>query len=125
MALNKVIVNGRLTVHPELKQTQSGVPVCTFGLAIQRDKDHTEFFDCVAWKNTAEFVSKYFAKGDGILIDGHIGTSEWTTQDGSKRKAVKIVADSVSFADAKKPAEPKAESASADVDCSMDDDLPF
>ena len=98
MALNKVLMAGRLTSTPELKQTQSGVYITKFILAINEGKDKTSFFNCVAWKQTAEFVSRYFTKGDGICIDGHLVKTSYE-KDGTKHTAYEVVADSVGFAE--------------------------
>lgn len=109
--LNKVIMMGRITKDIELRRTGSGVAVASFSIAVDRDftpKDgekETDFFDVVAWRQTAEFVSKYFAKGRMIVIVGQLQTRSWTDKDGNKRKVVEIVADNVYFGDSKKDAE--------------------
>lgn len=104
---NKVILGGRLTADPELKQTQSGIPVVSFSIAVNRryqSKDapqQTDFFNITAWRNTAEFVSKYFRKGSSICVTGSIQNRTWTDQQGQKRYATDIVADEVMFVDSR------------------------
>lgn len=106
--LNKVILMGRFAADPELRHTQSGTPVCSFRLAVERDfkdKDgsrQTDWLDCVAWKGTAEFISRYFSKGRMAVVDGRLQTRSYEDKNGSKRKAVEVVADSVYFADSKR-----------------------
>ena len=106
--LNKVILMGRFAADPELRHTQSGTPVCSFRLAVERDfkdKDgsrQTDWLDCVAWKGTAEFISRYFSKGRMAVVDGRLQTRSYEDKNGSKRKAVEVVADSVYFADSRK-----------------------
>ena len=102
MAFNKVILVGNLAVDPELKQTQSGVSVCSFTLAVNRkyNKDGTnecDFITIQTWRQTAEFVAKYFKKGKPILVCGSLQTRNWTDKDGNKRYATEVVADEVSF----------------------------
>lgn len=82
--MNSVNISGRLTKDPELKTTQSNISVCSFGVAVDRPgvKDKSDFIDCVAWRNTAEFVNKYFAKGDPIEITGTLTTRNWEDQNG-------------------------------------------
>lgn len=105
--LNKIVLMGRLTRDPELKRTQSGTAVTSFALAVDRDfKDQngekgTDFIDIVAWRNTAEFVSKYFTKGRMAVIEGRLQIREWTDKDGNKRKTAEVVADNVYFGDSK------------------------
>ena len=104
---NKVILGGRLTADPELKQTQSGIPVVSFSIAVNRryqSKDapqQTDFFNVTAWRATAEFVSKYFRKGSSICITGSMQNRTWTDQQGQKRYATDIVADEVMFVDSR------------------------
>ena len=104
---NKVILGGRLTADPELKQTQSGIPVVSFSIAVNRryqSKDapqQTDFFNVTAWRATAEFVSKYFRKGSSICVTGSIQNRTWTDQQGQKRYATDIVADEVMFVDSR------------------------
>lgn len=104
---NKVILGGRLTAKPELKTTPSGVYVTTFSLAINRryQKDQTEqqtdFINCVAWRNTAEFISKYFTQGSSICVTGAIQTRSWTDNNGNKRYATEVIVDEANFVDSK------------------------
>ena len=106
--LNKIILMGRLTRDPELRHTQSGAAVASFTLAVDRDiksKDTgekaTDFIDCVAWRQTGEFVSKYFSKGRMAVVEGRLQIRDWTDKDGSKRRAAEVVADNVYFGDSK------------------------
>jgi single-strand DNA-binding protein len=103
---NKVFLGGRLTSDPELKQTQSGVPVVSFSIAVNRrasrdGAQQTDFFNVTAWRATAEFVSKYFRKGSSICVVGSIQNRTWTDQQGQKRYATDIVADEVNFVDSR------------------------
>ena len=106
--LNRVAIAGRLTRAPELRRTQSGIAVVSFSLACERDiksqngEKVTDFFDCVAWRTTAEFVNKYFTKGRAMVIDGKLQTRKWQDRDGNNRVAVEIIADSCYFADSKR-----------------------
>lgn len=102
--LNKAILMGRLVKDPELRSTNNGTPVCGFTIAVNRrgKDDGTDFLDIVAWNKTAEFVNKYFAKGQQIVVAGRIQTRTWEDQSGNKRKAVEVVADEVHFAEGKK-----------------------
>jgi len=99
---------GRLTRDPELRNTQSGLPVASFTLAVDRDfapkdgKKEVDFIDIVAWRHTAEFVEKYFSKGKMAVVDGRIQTRTYDDRDGNKRKAFEVVADSVYFGESKK-----------------------
>lgn len=99
MAFNKVILIGNITADPELKVTPSGVSVCSFSLAVNRkmEKDKCDFINIVAWRQTAEFVCKYFKKGNPILVCGQLQTRSWNDQQGNKRTATEVVADEVSF----------------------------
>ena len=101
-SFNKVIPIGNMTADPELKQTQGGISVCSFNIAVNRkfSKDGEQACDFItiqAWRQTAEFVSKYFKKGKPILVCGQIQTRTWTDKDGNKRFATEVVADGVSF----------------------------
>ena len=102
--LNKAILMGRLVKDPELRSTNNGTPVCSFTIAVDRrgKDDGTDFLDIVAWGKTAEFVSKYFTKGQLVAVAGRIQTRTWEDQNGNKRKAVEVVADEVHFAESKK-----------------------
>lgn len=97
--LNRVILMGRMTAQPELKTTPSGVAVTSFSLAVDRPgKDKgTDFINIVAWRSSAEFVCRYFGKGDPIAVEGRIQVRTYTTQEGQKRNAVEVVADQVGF----------------------------
>lgn len=104
---NKVILSGRLTADVELKATPSGVYVATFFVAVNRkaSKDvepKADFINCVAWRNNAEFVSKYFKKGSSILVVGTIQNRSWTDNNGNKRYATDVVVDEVHFVDSKR-----------------------
>lgn len=112
--LNKAILMGRLTADPELRTTQSGTSVCSFCIAINRqyskDKEaQADFIDIVAWRQTAEFIVKYFRKGRMIIIDGFIQTRMFEDKNGNKRKAVEVVAGSVQFGEGKQAASPSAD----------------
>lgn len=107
--LNHVVVMGRLTRDPELRRTGSGVAVASFTVACDRDfaaKDggekETDFLDCVAWRQTGEFVAKHFSKGRMIAVSGRLQVRSWTDKEGNKRRSAEIVADNVYFADSKK-----------------------
>lgn len=98
MALNKVIILGRITNDLEVRQTQSGLAVLSFTVAIDNGKDRPAFFiDCVAWKKSAEFISEFFGKGRLIAIEGKLSTRTWEDKQGNKRKATEVIVDSASF----------------------------
>ncbi len=109
--LNKVILCGRMTADPELKNTQSGIPVVSFTLAVNRryqaksadgaQAQQADFISIVAWRQTAEFISRYFRKGSALCITGSIQTRSWTDQQGQKRYATEVVADEAMFVDSK------------------------
>ena len=105
--LNKAILIGRLTADPELKTTPNGISVCSFTIAVDRGyvkagaQRQTDFIDIVSWRQTAEFVSKYFSKGRLIAVEGSIQTRSYTDNAGNKRKVFEVVADSVHFCDSK------------------------
>jgi single-strand DNA-binding protein len=110
MAFNKVILMGRLTADPELKQTQSGTAVTSFSLAVDRkyNKDEEkkcDFITIVAWKQTAEFICKYFKKGSAILLCGELQTRSWKDNQGNTRYATEVLANEVSFCEAKNNSE--------------------
>ena len=106
--LNKIIIMGRLTRDPELRRTGSGTAVTSFSLACDRDfksrsgDKETDFIEVVAWKNTAEFVSKYFSKGRMAVVEGRLQIRDWTDKSGNKRTTAEVVADNVYFADSKR-----------------------
>lgn len=104
--LNKVIIAGRLTAAPELKTTPGGVSVCSFGVAVNRpagkDGAHSaDFIDCVAWRQSAEFLARYFTKGSSVCVVGRIQTRTWTDNGGQKRRATEVMADEITFVDSK------------------------
>lgn len=104
--LNKAILMGRLVADPELRQTTNGVSVCSFRIAVDRNysKDRerqTDFIDIVAWRSSAEFVSRYFTKGKMIIVEGSIQTRNYEDRNGQKRTAVEVVADNVMFGETK------------------------
>ncbi len=107
--LNKIFIMGRLTRDPELRRTQTGTPVASFSLAVDRDfKDKTtgeratDFIDVVAWRSTAEFVSRYFAKGRMAVVEGRLQIRDWTDKEGNKRRSAEVVADNIYFGDSKR-----------------------
>ena len=107
--LNRIIIMGRLTRDPELRHTQTGTAVASFRLAVDRDfKDKstgersTDWIDVVAWRATAEFVSRYFTKGRMAVVEGRLQIRDWTDKDGGKRRSAEIVADNVYFGDSKR-----------------------
>ena len=102
MAMNTCVLMGRLTRDPEKRYTANNTPVTSFAIAVDRDKEHTDFFDCTAWKERANFVSTYFSKGDMIAIRGRIQNRDYTDKNGNARRATEIIADEVSFCGSKK-----------------------
>ena len=142
---NKIILGGRLTSAPELKQTQGGIPVCSFSIAVNRrgksgEERVTDFFNVTAWRQTAELVHKYFTKGSSILVVGTLQNRSWTDQNGQKRFATDVIADEVSFVDSRSestaaqadqagayvPAAYTAPAAASSLeDVQRDEDLPF
>ncbi len=129
---NKVILGGRLTADPELKQTPQGVSVMTFCIAVNRKgtKDITDFINCVAWRNTAEFISKYFYKGSSIVIDGSIQIRAYEDNNGNKRQATEVIVSDAYFVDSKGDVEmPQQAFKTAETpkfeEVEGDDDLPF
>lgn len=147
MAFNKVILVGNLTADPELKTTPSGVSLTSFSIAVNRryskagEQPQTDFFNITAWRQTAEFVARFFTKGRPILVCGSLQNRTWTDNNGAKHYATDIIADEVSFVDRKsdnpgggyaQPAQnaqmPAYSTPSADTgfeDLSADDELPF
>ena len=106
--LNHIVLMGRLTRDPELRRTGSGVAVASFSLAVDRDfgkneagEKETDFIDVVAWRNTAEFVSRYFTKGRMAVVSGRLQIRDWTDREGGKRRSAEVVADNVYFGDSK------------------------
>ena len=107
--LNHIIIMGRLTRDPELRRTGSGIAVTSFTLAVDRDfgknengERETDFIDCVAWRQTGEFVSKYFTKGRMAVVSGRLQIRNWTDKDGNKRRTAEVVADNVYFGDSRR-----------------------
>ena len=105
--LNRITMTGRLVADPELRRTQSGVSVTSFRIANDRDygkgeEKETDFFDVVAWRSTAEFICKYFAKGRMISVDGRLQTRGWKDREGNNRVSIEILVDNAYFADSKK-----------------------
>ena len=147
--MNQIIIMGRMTRDPELRHTPNGVSVASFTLAVDRGftpKDggdrQTDFIDVVAWRNTAEFVSKYFVKGQMTAVVGRLQIRDWVDKEGNKRRSAEIIAESIHFTESRKnreavhgPIEPKEEPATGYVspvppsdfaELDMDDgDLPF
>jgi single-strand DNA-binding protein len=133
MNINKVILMGRLTADPELKTSSSNVPVMQFSIAVnRRGKDaKTDFIECTAFKNTAEFISKYFRKGSAIIVFGSIQVDSWKDKEGHNRKSVKVIAEEVQFGESKNQnSDPvtysNAPDKAFDMNVSVDDaELPF
>ena len=110
--LNHIVIMGRLTRDPELRRTGSGIAVASFSVAVDRDiankesgERETDFIDCVAWRGTGEFVSKYFTKGRMIIVYGRLEMRDWTDKDGNKRTSAEIVAENVYFGDSRRDSE--------------------
>ena len=110
--LNRIILMGRLTRDPELRHTQTGTAVASFSLAVDRDfrnrdsgEKGVDFIDVVAWRNTAEFVSKYFTKGRMAVVQGRLQIRDWTDREGGKRRSAEVVADNIYFGDSKRDGE--------------------
>ena len=132
--LNKVILGGRMTADPELKQTPQGVSVTSFSIAVnRRGKDaQTDFINCVAWRQTADFICRFFKKGSSICISGSVQTRTWNDQQNNKRYATEIIADEAFFVDGKndnaasEQGAPTFTAAQANFEeVEADDDLPF
>lgn len=106
--LNKIFIMGRLTRDPELRRTNSGTAVARFSLAVDRDyksadgTKETDFVDVVAWRNSAEFVSKYFFKGRLAVVEGRLQMRDWTDKDGNKRRNAEVIVDNIYFGDSKR-----------------------
>lgn len=106
--LNKIILHGRLTRDPELRNTQSGTPVASFTVAVDRDyasqgeERQTDFIDCVAWRQGGEFVAKYFRKGQLILVEGRLTSRKWEDRDGNKRTSWEVITDHTWFGEPKR-----------------------
>ncbi len=110
--LNKVILMGRFTRDPELRSTPQGISTCSFSIAVDRnfvrpgEERKADFINCVAWRQTAEFISKYFKKGNMVALEGSIQTRSWDDQDGKKRYATDVVVSQVYFAESKRDSQP-------------------
>jgi single-strand DNA-binding protein len=140
-ALNRVILIGHLTANPELKNTPAGVAVTSFSIGVARkytkagEQQQTDFINIVAWRSTAEFICKYFKKGQAICLCGSLQTRSWTANDGTKRYATEVVAEEATFIEKKQaeagstqeapPAFASAPTAAEWAEVSADEDLPF
>ena len=126
MSINTAVIMGRLTADPELKTTASGLSVLSFSVAVERnyqkegEEKAVDFINVVAWRKTAEFVSKYFHKGSMIAVEGSIQTRKYEDKDGNKRTAFEILANTVSFCGKETSSTP-----AADTDTADDEGLPF
>lgn len=113
--LNHITLMGRLVRDPELRRTQNGTPVVSFTLAVDRDfgaregEKQTDFIDIVAWRNTAEFVSRYFTKGRMAVVSGRLQIRDWTDRDGGKRRSAEVIADNIYFGDSKRDQAPSGD----------------
>lgn len=135
--LNHIVIMGRLTRDPELRRTGTGIAVTSFTLAADRDfsnkesgEKETDFIDCVAWRQTGEFVSKYFKKGSMAVVSGKLQIRPWTDKDGNKRRSAEVIADNVYFGEAKKsdsytPTSPVAHAQDFETIEGDDEQLPF
>lgn len=133
--LNHITIMGRLTRAPELRYTASNTPVVSFTLAVDRDRTDangvrdTDFIDCVAWRQTAEFVSKYFQKGSMAVVSGRLQLRDWTDRDGGKRRSAEVLVENIYFGETKRsgnevPAPAGGGSAFSEIS-NEDGDLPF
>lgn len=130
--LNKAILMGRLVADPELRETTNGISVCSFRIAVDRNyskeqEKQTDFINIVAWRGTADFVSKYFSKGKMIIVEGAIQTRNYQDKDGNNRTVVEVNASNVMFGEPKRQEENPAPAREQDIDTGeMDsEDLPF
>ena len=110
--MNQIVIMGRMTRDPELRQTPGGVPVASFTLAVDRGftprdggERQTDFIDVVAWRNTGEFVSKYFVKGQMAAVAGRLQIRDWTDKEGNKRRSAEVVAENIYFTESRKSRE--------------------
>ena len=124
--LNHIVIMGRLTRDPELRRTGSGIAVASFTVAVDRDfgnresgERETDFIDCVAWRQTGEFVSKYFTKGRMAVVSGRLQIRNWTDKDGNKRRTAEVVADNVYFGDSKRDGDSGIPAYSSNADAAM------
>lgn len=136
MSLNRITIMGRLTRDPELRRTQSGTPVTSFTMAVDRDfksqpgDKETDFIDVVAWRNTAEFAAKYFTKGRMAIASGRLQIRDWQDNNGNKRRSAEVIADSIYFGDTKpQDAQPAVHAVNVDAsdfdEIEDDPDIPF
>lgn len=138
--LNSIVLMGRLTRDPELRNTGTGTPVASFTLAVDRDfgaagtEKQTDFIDCVAWRKTGEFAAKYYKKGSMAAVKGSLQIRDWTDKDGNKRRSAEVIVDTMYFAEGKRdgaapaPAPAARRPAPTPVDSGeveSDDDYPF
>lgn len=129
--LNRVILMGRLTADPDLRQTPSGIYVATFNIAVDRThskEKQTDFLPVVVWRNTAEFVSRYFSKGQMIIVEGSLQSRSYEDKNGQKRTAIEVVAQNVQFGEPKRKDSPQPQSVDVEPDVEPDldsEDLPF
>lgn len=137
--LNRIILSGRLTRDPELRRTQSGIPVASFSLAVNRDfKDKAtgetpvDFIDIVAWRHTGEFAANYFAKGSMAVVEGRLQIRDWTDREGGRRRTAEVVASNIYFGGSAKKKSAPAPAANADAtppasefESEADEELPF
>lgn len=133
--LNRIVIMGRLTSTPELRRTSSGIACCNFSLACERDiastqtgQRETDFIDCVAWRNAAEFVSKYFSKGSMAAVSGRLQVRTWQDKNGNSRRTAEILCDNIYFGSTKTaPAAPEPQAPGADYPelTDADEGLPF
>ena len=131
---NKVILCGRLTKTPELKTTPAGVSVCTFSIACDRryqvkgEERKADFFNCVAWRNEAEFISRYFSKGNPILVEGELQNRDYTDKDGNKRYITEVIVDRATFTGSRATSAENGDNAAATATTDYkptDDEYPF
>ena len=136
MSLNRITIKGRLTRDPELRRTQSGAPVTSFTMAVDRDfksqsgDKETDFIDVVAWRQTAEFVARYFTKGRMAVVEGRLQIRDWQDNNGNKRRSAEVIADSIYFGDSKpQDAQPAVHAVNVDAsdfdEIEDDPDFPF
>lgn len=129
--LNICAINGRLTAEPELKTTNNGVSVCSFTAAVERNREvngerPTDFIPCVAWRGTAEFISKYFHKGTMIALAGSLQQRKYTDRDGNPRSVIELIVDNVSFCGGKNEGADRTSTTADYEEIALDeDDLPF
>lgn len=140
MSLNHIVLMGRMVKDPELKQTQSGVSVCNFTIAVDRDYKNgdekvADFVDCVVWRNSADFVSKYMKKGRMVVVSGSLQSRKWQDKEGNNRTSWEVQAQNVYFADSKRdggsgsgggsPAPASPDGTYEDLGDAQDGELPF